>query len=234
MSAETGILVSVHDVMPETLDNVRTIVNKLESTDLCPVLLLVVPGRDWKTEDLDVLRNFIARGHQLAGHGWVHHVERFCTLKHYLHGRLLSKNVAEHLALDSNGIKLLLERCQHWFETNSLPQPQLYVPPAWAMGSIKPKDLNNYKFRYYEYLSGIYDSQLNRMHRVPLLGFEATTKMRAVALRMFNSLNNMAVMHTKLARLAIHPYDFNLYLKNNLNYYIQRGYTATTLDLIAK
>ena len=77
-------LVSIHDVMPETLDRVRGLLARCADINPGPVTLLVVPGRTWDAAGIDQLRAWQAAGHNLAGHGWLHHVERFGGLAHRL------------------------------------------------------------------------------------------------------------------------------------------------------
>ena len=226
-------LVSVHDVMPETLDKVTLIVRELEDANLAPVTLLVVPGRNWSMSNLNVLRDFVERGHELAGHGWWHKVAEFRNLKHRVHGLLLSKNVAEHLALSSNAIEELIGRCLNWFEINDFPKPLLYVPPAWAMGSIQQTQLKHCGFRYFEFLTGIYDSSTNKFTRIPLLGFEATSRVRGAILGFSNSLNLVIARSTQLARLSIHPMDFDLYLNHDLKSYLKKELHTTNLESFA-
>ena len=217
MPCPNDYLVSVHDVMPETLARVTGILRTLEQAKMGPATLLVVPGRDWQARELDLLRGFAAGGHALAGHGWRHRIKRYRNPWHRLHGLLISRDVAEHLERDTTGIRELILACHAWFERHGLPPPELYVPPAWAMGSIRRKDLSGLGFRYFEYLSGIYDTRSNALHRIPLLGFEADTRFRAVTLRLSNRVNRMLATRTGRARLAIHPGDPDLLLSADLS-----------------
>ena len=176
LNASTHYLVSIHDVMPETLDRVFEIFLRLEQSGLLPVTLLVVPGRDWRPEDITRLRSLVARGAELAGHGWVHEVERVSGFGHRLHSALISKRVAEHLALDGSGCIELMQRCHDWFADQDLPLPTLYVPPAWAMGPVPRSALPDLPFVQFETLAGVYDIEASRLYRLPLLGFEVDSR----------------------------------------------------------
>jgi hypothetical protein len=168
-------LVSVHDVMPETLVRVQHLLDLCAVINPGPVTLLVVPGRAWDASGIKRLHAWQAQGHRLAGHGWVHRVERFGGLGHRLHGLLISRRVAEHLALDADGIARLIRRCHSWFADQGLGPPDLYVPPAWALGSIPPRNLARLPFTRYEVLSGVRDAATTRLRPLPLLGYEADT-----------------------------------------------------------
>ena len=130
-------LVSVHDVMPETLQQVGRILARLEADRISTATLLVVPGAGWTPAGIAMLHRFQERGYELAGHGWRHRVDRIDRLSHRLHARLISRNVAEHLALDAAGIIDLMGRCHAWFQEHGLRAPTLMcrLPGQWALSS---------------------------------------------------------------------------------------------------
>jgi len=213
------LLASVHDVVPETLPLAERIVDRLEGAGHGPVLLLVVPGRAWGAPDLARLANLAQRGHPLAGHGWCHAISGYRNAYHRIHSALISRNAAEHLSLAPQEIVQLIRDCRQWFEDRDLPAPQTYVPPAWAMGPVPRRQLSGLGFRYFEYMTGIYDSEDQRMRRLPLLGFEADTAVRALALHCSNAINSWLARGVGRARLAIHPYDEELLLASSLTRY---------------
>lgn len=216
------LLVSVHDVMPETLAEVRDIVGRLERRGRGPATLLVVPGRDWTPEQIDELRRWRDRGHELAGHGWAHRAPHIRGLWHRLHSLTVSRNAAEHLSYDGRGVADLIERCRAWFDQHGLGEPSLYVPPAWAMGSVRRLDIRRLGFRFFEYTSGFYDARIGVFQRVPLLGFEADTGFRAAFLRAFNRYNLSAAQRHGWLRVSIHPGDFSLRMSEDLTALIGR------------
>lgn len=209
-------LVSVHDVMPETLPQVNRILALLAAEQVSAVTLLVVPGAGWTANGIDALRDYEGCGYELAGHGWRHRTDRFGGLSHRLHGQFISRNVAEHLALDSTGIIDLMCRCHAWFAEQQLQAPSLYVPPAWAMGGIERSALAELPFLRYELFSGILSAQTGRLHPIPLLGYEADTKLRAPLLRLWNRLNRHRSKDNGWLRIGIHPRDLDLRLAEDL------------------
>lgn len=232
MRGRIDYLVSVHDVMPETLSRVPELLRWLDDARLGPATLLVVPGRAWRPRDLAVLKRLVADGHRLAGHGFTHRVTGYRNLAHRLHGLLISRRAAEHLAHDEDGIRRLIGDCRAWFEEHSLPAPALYVPPAWAMGSIPRARLRELGFRYYEYLTGVYDARTDAWHRLPVLGFEADTAVRAVSLRVSNAANRRLARRRGVARLALHPYDLELRLAGDLRRCLSNDAGTATLDAL--
>jgi len=227
MSASTRYLVSIHDVMPDTLDRVEDIFRRLRERELTPVTLLVVPGRRWQPAEIARLRALIGQGAELAGHGWRHEATSVRGIKHRLHSALISKNVAEHLALDRAECIELMDRCHAWFGQHELPAPTLYVPPAWALGPVPTEALSAVAFERFETLSGIYDSSRGRFQRLPLLGFEVDAAWQSAIVRSWNAVNLSWGRRSNLPiRLGIHPDDFSRRLADQLSTLITAGGTG--------
>lgn len=218
------LLVSIHDVMPTTLDRTLAIFERLQTAGLAPVTLLVVPGSGWNGRSIDVLKTLVAEGAELAGHGWCHDVRRIRGPKHWLHSRLISRRAAEHLALSRSGVLRLMLRNRAWFGRHGLPVPVLYVPPAWAMGPIPHSLLDRLPFDFHETLAGVYDARRKQFHRLPMAGFETDTVLRAIFVAGFNRLNRgWARSGGRPLRLGIHPFDFDLRLAHSLQEWIDEG-----------
>jgi predicted deacetylase len=211
-------LVSIHDVMPDTRVRVTELLRSMPATiPPASITLLVVPGRHWSPTDLDWLRSLQQQGYGLAGHGWSHRCARPRTLYHRLHSLMLSRDAAEHLSLDADGIAELIRANQRWFADQGIEIPELYVPPAWALGPIALTTLQHLPFRYYETLTGIQDTATGRFRRLPVIGFEADTPARAALLRLINLVQlRLARWLGRPVRLAVHPYDAELYLARDL------------------
>lgn len=207
-------LFSVHDVMPSTLDATERIVDSLSCAGINKVTLLVVPGCDWGDATLHRLERLAAQGNHLAGHGWAHRISEIRNARHWLHSMTISRQAAEHLALERESAVALMQRCFDWFAETGLPTPSLYVPPAWAMGEPRRDDLDELPFQLYETLGGVYDSATRQFLRSPMIGFEADTWWRSVACRLWNRLN-LRFGRGPL-RFSIHPADPELLLGREL------------------
>ena len=216
-------LVSLHDVMPETLDRVATILDRLRAWGLPPVTLLVVPGRAWRPAQIDQLHRWVEAGHPLAAHGWVHHVESIRGWRHRLHSRFLSRRVAEHLALDGDGIVRLMRRSGEWFPAQGLPAPTLYVPPAWALGRVARDALRPLPFAQVEVLRGVLELRSGALRPLPVVGFETDTPRRARLMRPWNRFQAHRARRTgRPLRIALHPFDFEYFLHRDLEDILQR------------
>lgn len=232
-------LVSIHDVMPETRPQVTDMLAQL---GLPPesVTLLVVPGRTWSAADLKWLRDLQHAGHPLAGHGWFHRCQPPVTLYHKLHSALLSRRVAEHLSFSGDAIVQLVKDCHDWFDQHALTVSSLYVPPAWALGALTREQCGQLPFRHVETLSGLLDTASGDSLRLPLAGFEADTRLRALFLSWFNRVNvARARRHGVPLRIGLHPFDLSLRLAPGILQLIQQvdiccSYESLSVDAAAR
>ncbi|MGB1126918.1 MAG: polysaccharide deacetylase family protein [Opitutales bacterium] len=210
-------LVSIHDLMPHTLERVERILEYLKERSVPPVTLLVVPGRPWEKSQIERLRELAGAGHELAAHGWSHETSprRFY---HRIHAALISRKVAEHLDLDSKGVLQLMTRSRNWFGENSLPLPELYVPPAWALGPISKSDLAQAPYKLIETTRGlIHLGDEIRFQKLPLTGYEADTRFREAFLRRWNAAQAKSAQgNNRPLRISIHPDDLELRIADQM------------------
>lgn len=220
-------IVSLHDVMPDTFEDVRWWLNNWLA-DIPPenLTLLVVPGLDWQPDQLEQLRAWQQQGYELAGHGWRHRARRISTVYHRLHSALVSRQAAEHLSLSEAELTDLLQRNYEWFAHHDFQSPQLYVPPAWALGQLGPKAQRHLPFRYLETTAGFHDLQRRRFRVLPLAGFEADQRWRVPSLRLWNGLNRGLATSQRALRLSIHPHDHRYHLADSLQRWLSEGIEA--------
>lgn len=209
-------LISIHDVMPDTLDHVARILDELGHRGLNPTTLLVVPGLAWDEAGRARLRAWQAAGHELAAHGWSHRARAPRDLKHRLHAALISRDCGEHLSQSRSELRTLLSRSHAWFAGQGLGAPRLYVPPAWALGALRPTDLAASPFELVESTGGVRHTPSGRFRRLPVLGYEADAQWRAAALHAVNATARAGAALGRLPRLSIHPHDLELHLRRNL------------------
>lgn len=225
-------ILSLHDVMPETLGPVQRTLDRIEALGLPPPILLVVPGRQWQPEQLDQLHQWVDRGYELAAHGWLHEVKPK-RLYHRLHSAILSRNVAEHLDLSADEIVALMRRSLEWFPAHGLPHPRFYVPPAWALGTVAWNRLEALPVRHIEILAGLVELPEGRLRRLPLVGFETDTRWRACFVRVWNWVQvGRARKSGRPLRIGLHPFDFDLLLKDSLQRLLQEpSLTPVSLEV---
>lgn len=230
-AAPPEIILSIHDVSPQSLPAVQEIIATLTPGQVGHCTLLVIPGSGWTPPTLDILRELQRRGCILAGHGWCHRSIAPRTLYHRFHSRLASRDVAEHLSQRPATLISLIQGCYDWFSTAQLPPPELYVPPAWAMGSLTKPMLNRLPFSMVEYTTGVYHTKRKMFIRLPLVGFEADTPLRAQLLRGWNCINHaIACRSNRPLRVAIHPFDLQFRLAESLRKLLAEHLKCRTCD----
>lgn len=201
--------------MPETFDRVNAILAEMPREARHHLVLLVVPGRNWPKEQIDCLREWQSGGLILAAHGWGHQAKKIQGWYHRCHSLLVSRDVAEHLSLSPEEISTLLQRSFDWFGQHDLKSPDLYVPPAWAMGRIDKALLRASPFRYFETTWGMYDSHHHQFKWLPLLGYEADSSFRKYSLRGWNFCNRV-VAGKRPPRVSLHPFDLEYRLARDV------------------
>ena len=229
-------ILSIHDVMPHTFKRIKQCLDELtqQSVPNDKIYLLVVPGLQWKPEQIEQLKQWQSDGYQLAGHGWLHHFHKKASVYHHLHSFFISRNVAEHLSLSTSEIQDLIEDNYNWFLEHNFTPPKLYVPPAWAMGNIKLTQLSHLPFEFYELSSGIYDAKNKQFHTLPLTGYEADQLWRVPILKIWNGLNMTWLSKNRPVRISIHPYDFSYRLAKSIRKHLASSNQYLDISMLKK
>lgn len=205
-------ILSIHDVAPHTLQQVEGIIASLPEAAHEHLILLVIPGLRWSDKQLQTLHRWQQRGYLLAGHGWFHKAKRIKSTYHKLHSLFVSRDVAEHLSLDESEVLALMQKNRQWFIDKGFDTPDCYVPPAWALGKISRDALKRSGYRYIETTGGYIDAERGKNKRLPLIGFEADTRLRKYTLLSWNAINARFSSQNRPLRISIHPYDTNYLL----------------------
>jgi predicted deacetylase len=209
-------LITIHDVTQEVLEQTARLLELIFSEGDGPVILLVVPGGFSDPGAVAELRALLGQNVQLAGHGYSHRAHGRKNLYHQLHSQFISRQAAEHLSRPAEAIENLINNCASWFQEQHVPRPELYVPPAWAMGAISRQQLAQTPFRFFETQGGLLDSHQQHFYRLPLLGYEADTPLRRQLLCAWNRLNRRWAETSGRLRIAIHPHDLDYHLAAEL------------------
>jgi predicted deacetylase len=218
---EYPALASIHDLMPETLDRVERIIEKFQDRRILPAALLVVPGKPWKDRELDKIHQWVGQGFTLIAHGW-HHWGPPQSFRHHLHSLIISRQEAEHLSKSKEEVMAIMQRSHDWFVHQGFPEPEVYIPPTWALGCLEPSDLKSLPYRCIETLFGYWkvpaeDSELPEFVRLPVTGFLADTLDRAVFSRIWNRIHVRKARRQNVPlRISIHPDDFELRIADQL------------------
>ncbi len=219
--------------MPATMQPVRELLELCHEAAIDQTTLLVVPGLDWQPSQLAQLNEWEDAGHVIAAHGWRHQCQTVSSWYHHVHSWCLSRNVAEHLSLDPAEVYALMRRSADWFADQRGTIPSLYVPPAWALGRLLPKDMRQLPFQQIETLTGVIDTGSLNRRKLPLMGFEADNLLRTVSLRVFNAVNQTwSRWRGDILRIAIHPWDHQLRLRAQLRHVLASRIAPQRYDVL--
>ena len=214
--------ISIHDVRPNNLHKIIKIINLLfDKYNIQKITLLVIPGLNWNNKQIKILKTLQEKkGIELAAHGWYHKSNSIKTIYHYIHSKLISADSAEHLSRSKPSIIKLLNDSHLWFINQGLNSPTLYVPPAGALGDIDEEDLSALPFNEFEMISGIFIN--NKFIFITLIGFKTKTYFKFIIVKVLNFINYLSYNFFGLIRIAIHPDDFNLLLKHDIDKYLRK------------
>jgi predicted deacetylase len=149
------VTVSLHDVAPQTWTACERLLAAVRQVAQVPVTLLVVP--DYHFEGLrrftaayrNALEACLARGDELALHGWAH--RDTCPLAGGLgdtfRRTLVTAREGEFAALSSTAARVCLEEGVAWFHKHGWPLHG-FIPPAWLMGAGAWEAVRSFPFDY--------------------------------------------------------------------------------------
>ena len=223
--------ISIHDVKPDNINKVTEIIDLLlNQYKIAKICLLVIPGLKWEKKHINRLLNWQIRGIEIAAHGWTHKANDKRTLFHKLHSLFISKNCAEHLSKNTTNICKIMEKSFNWFIDNGFKKPTLYVPPGWAIGNIDKNDLSRLQFTHIECTTGFVYKKKYKF--IPLIGFEESNYIKGIIRRFCNYLNFILGQFIGYIRIAIHPNDFELFLKDDIYNYLSKSNETVLLNEI--
>ena len=121
-----------------------------------------------------------------------------------------------------------MQAAHDWFVDRDLAPPRSYVPPAWALGRLDSGRLKRLPYHRIEVTRGFLDTASGTLQRLPLIGFEADTAVRAGFLRCWNRVQLERAYCTGLPlRIGIHPDDPWLRLAPDLRGVLRLDWRST-------
>ena len=211
--------ISIHDITPDNLKNVEKIKDLLQKKyNIKKICLLIIPGLNWKSNQINKIKKWQNSNCEIAAHGWIHKTGKKRTLYHIFHSLIISGDCAEHLSINKDCIIQIINKSYNWFFKNNFDIPNLYVAPAWALGNINNQDLIKLPFNTFESTTGI--TKNGKYIFLPLIGFKSNNYFRALLQKFANYLNFQFAKFVGVIRISLHPDDLNLYLSNDIHKYL--------------
>jgi predicted deacetylase len=218
LAAETprrSFVVSVHDVAPCTQEASTRIVEALQDAGVRTTSLLVVPNYHRKgsaIEDKNFvswLRDLEARGYEIVIHGYFHERPRRDgeRLSEKLITRFYTQDEGEFFDLDYDEAFARITKARDEFEAVRL-SPIGFVAPAWLLNYAGEHAARNAGMQYTTRIDSVLDLLTGEREATRSLVYSTRSKWRCTVSLGWNAALSRSLEMRELARLSIHPPDF--------------------------
>jgi hypothetical protein len=211
-SASKALCVSIHDVAPATWDDCLRLLDAIRAVADIPLTLLVVPrfhGEEaTPPEYVRWLDGLLARGHELALHGYSHWDD--CPARGGLGNRFLrtvyTQQEGEFAAIDAAEARRRIELGLAWFQQRNWPVAG-FIAPAWLLGDGAWSALTEFRFEYTTSFSRFFLLPSRQSLFTPSLVYTARNATgRLVSPRWADVLGSI-LKPSPMVRLSLHPRD---------------------------
>ena len=178
MAAGAWLVVSVHDVAPATLADVRYLLDALDEMGARPRVLKVIPNLDSHGDVRDdpallrLLADEVAAGSEVLLHGYTHRAA--APLRgpwpRRVRARLFAGTAAEFLTLDSSTMHERLDAGRQILRDCGV-EPRGFCAPCWLAAPELPALLRRGGFAYYVTMATLLDLATGRRVPTPWLGY---------------------------------------------------------------
>lgn len=205
-----ALSVVIHDVAPPTLAACRRLVDRLGDFGPLPLTLLTVPRYHGVAADRALVRwldEQVARGHELALHGY-HHRDRGRPrgVVDWLRRRCYTAGEGEFCALTATAATRRVAAGRRWFAAHGWPL-EGFVAPAWLMGPAVPAVLAAQGFAYTATLGRLIELPSQRSHVAPALVWSSRAAWRRACSVGWNAVQARRHRRHPLLRFELHPAD---------------------------
>ena len=211
------LVVSIHDVSPQTRARTQAILDDLAHAGCPCVSLLVIPDHHHRgrIDEVPGFANWIVaqqvHGHETVLHGFFHQREK--TGRESLRMRLVTEHytAGEGEFLDL-GREVALERLRRGiraFEHCGLGIPSGFIAPAWLLGVEAQEAVKMAGFRYTTRIGEVIDLQRNQEYRSRSLVWSVRAGWRRLASLAWNRSLLALALRESLLRIGIHPPDWD-------------------------
>lgn len=206
------LVVSVHDISPSTLPQVRWILDRLDTLDVRPRVLLVVPcqaGREdvrRSPELVQLLHTELDAGSEIAMHGFTHLADgrlRGGPLTR-LRARLAAGGTAEFASLEHAEMRRRLGEGHAMLREVGL-EPTGFCAPAWLSTADLPALLAAEGFRYLTTFTSIIDLDRDVRQFVPAAGYLGAPGTAEALTRLGSLLAGIPAARSPHRRVFLHP-----------------------------
>ena len=209
-----ALCVSIHDVAPATWSRCRELRDAVHKVcPRAPVTLLVVPnyhdgGTDTPPAYLEWLRACVARGDEIALHGYTHRDERARDAHgmQSLARRVYTASEGEFAGLSHQEAVRRIARGRLWCTSHGL-RVRGFVAPAWLLSDGAWAALEQFDFEYTTTLTRFFALRTRQRVFAPSVVYSTRSGLRRTLSRGWNRALLAATTRASLVRVGLHPAD---------------------------
>src|SRR6266702_6221196 len=211
-----SIVVSLHDIAPQSQDVTEKIVSELAQRGVRACSLLVVPDychQGLATKDrqfVSWLRDLESAGYEIVIHGYFHERPRHAneTIRDKFFTRLYTVDEGEFYDLDYDEAFRRITTARDEFRASGLT-PHGFVAPAWLLSSEAERAARDAEMEYTTRLRTVRDLRSGETFSARSLVYSVRNGWRRVTSLAWNAALSQALKSKPLVRLSIHPPDFS-------------------------
>ncbi len=207
--------IEIHDVAPATWPRCAALLERLERIGAPCTTLLVVPwyhrgiAIDRAPAFIDAISQRIARGDEVALHGFVHVDEASAprTLRGFFERCVLTRGEGEFAAVDEDDARDRVAQAIAIWRRTGWPVAG-FVPPAWLLSTQARQALaSGAPFEYVALRGGLWRLADRRWLPTDVAWYSPTSALRRSMSRAAIALAIARASRARLLRVALHPQD---------------------------
>ncbi|MGE5450701.1 MAG: DUF2334 domain-containing protein [Acidobacteriota bacterium] len=210
MSVTPSFSVVIHDVAPANWFACQRVMQAVREVADIPMTFLVVPRYHLRPSETGfelVLSKLLAKGHELALHGYSHLDEGTPSgWIDYARRRLYTAGEGEFAALVREEAAHKLHTGIRWFQHRQWPLHG-FVAPAWLMSEGSWQAIRSLPFQYTATLGHVYSLPQGQAHRSDCMAFSTRSAWRRALSIPRNAWVSAQWSSQPFVRLELHPHD---------------------------
>ncbi len=216
MPSKPSLIVSLHDVSPQTFATSREILYDLQQIGVGKVSLLVIPDHHHRGHFLQDaafcgwLKEMEELGHEIVTHGYFHQRERNAkeSARDKMITRFYTADEGEFYDIDEAAALEKMRCAQDEFAKLGI-HPVGFIAPAWLLSAEAGHAARAAGFRYTTTLSEIRNLTTGAAHRSQSLVYSVRSGWRRMVSLGWNRFLSARLQDNPVTRLGIHPPDWS-------------------------
>jgi predicted deacetylase len=207
MSSRRALVVAVHDVAPATLPQTEALLSLLDSMDIRPRVLKVVPEHLKASPALvSLLINEQAAGSEVVMHGYSHRAEGPLRgpLARRLRARISAPGAAEFMTLSPDDVAWRLRKGRDILDSLGV-RAEGFCAPGWLEPPGLLQALQAAGFRYDVRMLSVVEVATRRITRTAWIGYMGAGPVQERLVAVANTLTRRLLARAPVLKVFVHP-----------------------------